>query len=185
MVLGHLDHEGIGAEVNGDRLYNGALDNAAGIAAVLETARAAATSPTRPRRSILFLAVTAEEKGLLGSEYFARNPTVPSGSLVGAVNIDMPILLYDFTDVIAFGATHSSLGQVVADAAKQIGLTPDARSRARRGGLHAVGSLPLRAAGRAGDLPVHRLEHARRRRRGRQGVRRASWRSTTTSRPTT
>ena len=123
VVLGHLDHEGIGAEVNGDRLYNGALDNAAGIAAVLETARAAATSPTRPRRSILFLAVTAEEKGLIGSEYFARNPTVPSGSLVGAVNIDMPILLYDFTDVIAFGATHSSLGQVVADAAKQIGLT--------------------------------------------------------------
>jgi len=123
VVLGHLDHEGIGAEVNGDRLYNGALDNAAGIAAVLETARAAATSPTRPRRSILFLAVTAEEKGLIGSEYFARNPTVPSGSLVGAVNIDMPILLYDFTDVIAFGAKHSSLEPVVADAAKQIGLT--------------------------------------------------------------
>ena len=123
VVLGHLDHEGIGAEVNGDRLYNGALDNAAGIAAVLETARAAATAPTRPRRSILFLAVTAEEKGLIGSEYFAHNPTVPSGSLVGAVNIDMPILLYDFTDVIAFGATHSSLGQVVTEAAKQIGLT--------------------------------------------------------------
>ncbi len=114
VVLAHLDHEGLAAEVNGDRLYNGALDNAAGIAAVLETARAAATSATRPRRSILFLAVTAEEKGLLGSEYFARNPTVPIGNLVAAVNMDMPILLYDFTDVIAFGASHSSLQQVAA-----------------------------------------------------------------------
>ncbi len=123
VVLGHLDHEGIGAEVNGDRLYNGALDNAAGIAALLETARAASTSAPRPRRSLLFLAVTAEEKGLLGSEYFARNPSVPASSLIGAVNIDMPILLYDFTDVIAFGATHSSLQQVVTDAAKQAGLT--------------------------------------------------------------
>lgn len=123
VVLAHLDHEGLAAEVNGDRLYNGALDNAAGIAAVLETARAAATSATRPRRSILFLAVTAEEKGLLGSEYFARNPTVPIGNLVAAVNMDMPILLYDFTDVIAFGASHSSLQQVAANAAKQVGLT--------------------------------------------------------------
>jgi Zn-dependent M28 family amino/carboxypeptidase len=123
VVLGHLDHEGIGHEVNGDKLYNGAMDNAAGIAGVLETARALAKSPTPPRRSVLFLAVTAEEKGLLGAEYFARNPTVTAGSLVAAVNIDMPILTYDFTDVIAFGATHSSLQRVVEGAAKQAGLT--------------------------------------------------------------
>ena len=127
VVLGHLDHEGIGHEVNGDRLYNGALDNAAGIAGMLEAARALAASATRPRRSVIFLAVTAEEKGLLGSEYYARNPTRPVDSLVAAVNIDMPVLLYDFTDVIAFGATHSSLEQVVASAAKEAGLamSPD------------------------------------------------------------
>jgi Zn-dependent M28 family amino/carboxypeptidase len=121
VVLGHLDHEGLGHEVKGDRLYNGALDNAAGMAGVLETARALVAAP--PRRSVLFLAVTAEEKGLLGSEYFARHPTVPAASMVAAVNIDMPVLLYDFTDVIAFGATHSSLQQVVAAAAGKAGLT--------------------------------------------------------------
>lgn len=123
VVLGHLDHEGIATEVNGDRLYNGAMDNAAGIACLLESARALSTAATAPRRSVLFLAVTAEEKGLLGSEYFARNPTVPIRSMTAAVNIDMPILLYDFTDVIAFGANHSSMQKIVEGAVAQAGLT--------------------------------------------------------------
>lgn len=123
VMLGHLDHEGIGPAVKGDRIYNGALDNAAGIAALLEAARALASQPQRPRRSVLFLAVTAEEKGLLGSEYFALNPTVPRGSMVAAVNLDMPVLLYDFTDVIAFGAHHSTLEGVVAGALKETNLT--------------------------------------------------------------
>jgi Zn-dependent M28 family amino/carboxypeptidase len=123
VVLGHLDHEGFGHEVNGDRLYNGALDNAAGIAGLLETARALAAASAPPRRSVIFLAVTAEEKGLLGAEYFARHPTVPVASLAAAVNIDMPILTYDFTDVIAFGATHSSLQQVVEVATQEAALT--------------------------------------------------------------
>jgi hypothetical protein len=122
VVLGHLDHEGIGAPVNGDRIYNGAMDNAAGIAGLLEAARAL-TRGTAPRRSVLFLAVTAEEKGLIGSEYFARNPSVPVGNLVAAVNIDMPILTYDFADVIAFGANHSSLQELTAAAAARVGVT--------------------------------------------------------------
>jgi hypothetical protein len=127
VMVGHLDHEGIGFPVNGDAIYNGAMDNAAGIAALLEAARALASAPVAPRRSVLFLAVTAEEKGLLGSEYFARNPTVPAAGLVAAVNLDMPVLLYDFADVIAFGAQHSSLQQVVESALKgaELTLTPD------------------------------------------------------------
>jgi len=123
VIMGHLDHEGIGPVVKGDRIYNGALDNAAGIAGLLEAARALASAPTAPRRSILFLAVTAEEKGLLGSEYFALNPTVPRGSIVAAVNLDMPVLLYDFTDVIAFGAEHSSLKGITESALRETGLT--------------------------------------------------------------
>ena len=93
---------------------------------MLETARLF-TQGKPPRRSILFVAVTAEEKGLVGSEYFAMNPTVPIGAIVSEVNLDMPLLLYDFGDVIAFGTEHSSLGETVRDAAGSYGieLTPD------------------------------------------------------------
>ena len=103
-----------GEPADKDRIHNGALDNAAGVATMLEVARAAAAAPTRPRRSLLFLATTAEEKGLLGADYFARHPTVPIRQIVGAVGLDMPLLLYPFTDVIAFGANHSSFGKLVA-----------------------------------------------------------------------
>lgn len=125
VLTAHLDHDGIGAEVDGDRLYNGAMDNAAGIATMLEAARVLAADP--PRRSVLFLAVTAEEKGLLGSEYFATYPTLPMENIVAAVNLDMPVLLYDFNDVIAFGAQHSSLQRVLetALARADLTLTPD------------------------------------------------------------
>jgi hypothetical protein len=115
--IGELAHAGEGE----DAINNGALDNASGVAVLLETARAFAQGP-RPRRSLLFLAVTAEEKGLVGSEYFAYHPTVPVASMVAAINLDMPLLLYDFGDVIAFGAEHSSLGPVVARAAGEFGV---------------------------------------------------------------
>jgi Zn-dependent M28 family amino/carboxypeptidase len=113
--------------VNGDRIYNGAMDNAAGVAALLEAARALRSESTPPRRSVLFLAVTAEEKGMIGSDYFARSPTVPKDAIVAAVCLDMPVLLYDFTDVIAFGAEHSSLKGVLESALMQanLTLTPD------------------------------------------------------------
>ncbi len=127
----HLDHIGelhadSRAEGNGDVINNGALDNASGVSVMLETARLFAQGEP-PRRSILFVAVTAEEKGLVGSEYFAMNPTVPINSIVAEVNLDMPLLLYDFGDVIAFGAEHSSLGDTVREAAQSfgIGLAPD------------------------------------------------------------
>jgi Zn-dependent M28 family amino/carboxypeptidase len=127
----HLDHIGElhaenSANGNDDRINNGALDNASGVSVMLETARLFVHGEAT-RRSIMFIAVTAEEKGLVGSEYFAMNPTVPIKSIVSEVNLDMPLLLYDFGDVIAFGAEHSSLGETVREAAGSFGteLTPD------------------------------------------------------------
>lgn len=131
MYTAHLDHIGElhqdgNEQDNDDLVNNGALDNASGVSVMLETARLF-TQGQSPRRSILFAAVTAEEKGLVGSEYFAMNPTVPIDSIVAEVNLDMPVLLYEFGDVIAFGAEHSSLGDTVREAAQSfaIELSPD------------------------------------------------------------
>jgi len=126
----HLDHLGRGTAVNGDSIYNGALDNASGVAVMLEAARLLAAGP-RPKRSILFLAVTAEENGLLGSKWFAQNPTVPGDALVANVNMDMPVALYPLAGFTAFGAEHSTLGEVARHATEAEGLqlvpdqTPD------------------------------------------------------------
>ncbi|HEY0651332.1 M28 family metallopeptidase [Phenylobacterium sp.] len=127
VLSAHLDHVGVSPPVKGDGINNGALDNAGGIATTLEVARFFRESGHAPRRSVLVLAVTAEEKGLLGAEYFARNPTVPLSALVANVNLDMPILTYDFLDVVAFGAERSSLGGAVRRAAQRTGvaLSPD------------------------------------------------------------
>ncbi len=123
----HLDHVGTGVPINGDTIYNGMYDNAMGTALLIETARAFAAMPEPPRRSILFIAVTAEERGLVGSDYYAHYPTVPSDSMVANVNLDMPLLLYPLADVIAFGSEHSSLekaiGEVVGE--EDFGLMPD------------------------------------------------------------
>jgi len=119
----HLDHVGIGAPHDGDSIYNGAQDNAVGVATMLEAARLLADGPRRPRRSTLFLALTAEEKGLLGAFHFAAAPTVPAASLVANVNLDMPLLLADATDVVPIGIEHSSLDEVVARAVAEAGLT--------------------------------------------------------------
>jgi Zn-dependent M28 family amino/carboxypeptidase len=117
----HLDHIGISADSdNEDIINNGALDNASGVAILLETARLLAQMPIKPKRSVLFVVVTGEEKGLLGSSYFANNPTIPVSQLVANVNLDMPLILYPFADVIAFGSTHSTMGKIVATAAKKI-----------------------------------------------------------------
>lgn len=123
----HLDHVGIGAPVDGDAIYNGALDNALGVAVMLESARELARAPRRPLRSMLFVALTAEEKGLLGAEWFARNPTVPRDSLVANINTDMPVLLAPSADAVAIGIEHSSLQRVVEAAALDVGvaLSPD------------------------------------------------------------
>jgi hypothetical protein len=116
VLMAHLDHIGVGAPVNGKTIRNGAIDNAAGIATLIEVARALAEAPVKPARSILFAAVTAEESGLLGSQYLAKHGVVAGGTAVAVVNLDAPILLYDFTDVIAFGEEHSTMGPMIARA---------------------------------------------------------------------
>jgi hypothetical protein len=123
----HLDHLGIGAPIKGDTIYNGALDNASGSATILELAQAFARMNPRPRRSILFVSVTGEEAGELGSEYFAHYPTVAKNSIVADINIDEVFLLYPLQDVIAFGAEHTSLDSVIQRAARRMGLveSPD------------------------------------------------------------
>lgn len=117
----HLDHLGIGEPHDGDAIYNGAYDNASGVASLLEVARAFSRLPRPPRRSILFMAVTGEEKGLLGSDYFANHPTLPATDIVAEINMDMFLTLFPVRDVVAFGASHSSLDAVVREAAGQMG----------------------------------------------------------------
>jgi hypothetical protein len=125
LLMAHLDHNGVDSTKKDDKVFNGAMDNASGTASLLEAARALASGPA-PRRTILFAAVTAEERGLLGSDYLARHP-VGSGKVVSVVNLDMPVLLYDFQDVVAFGAEHSTMGSAVERATSKLGvsLSPD------------------------------------------------------------
>jgi hypothetical protein len=122
VLMAHLDHVGRGAPVNGDGIYNGALDNASGVAIMLEAARAIAASPERPRRSIVFLATTAEERGLLGSRHYALYPTVPKASIVAALNLDMPVALYPAAGQTVIGRERSTLGEPARVALEAEGL---------------------------------------------------------------
>jgi hypothetical protein len=122
VMSAHLDHVGVGRAVNGDTIYNGAMDDASGVASIIEIARLLKESGAKPRRSILFLAQTAEEKGLLGSKYFAAHPTVPFDSLVADINLDMFLPLYPLKVIEVQGLTESSLGEAVRAAAKEQGV---------------------------------------------------------------
>jgi hypothetical protein len=125
VLMGHLDHVGINrnAKPGEDAIFNGALDNAAGVATMIEAAEQFVRSARPPRRSVLFIANTGEELGLLGADYYAKNPTVPIRDIVAAVDLDMPVPLYDFTDVVAFGADHSTVVRNVEDAARSMGMS--------------------------------------------------------------
>ncbi len=119
----HLDHLGVGAPHQGDAIYNGAQDNALGVATMLEAARLLAAAAEPPKRSMLFIALTAEEKGLLGALHFTAQPTVPRESIVANVNMDMPVLLTETSDVIPIGIEHSSLDALARRAVTEAGLT--------------------------------------------------------------
>jgi len=123
----HLDHLGIGQPINGDSIYNGAADDASGTAALLVIAQAFKSMPRPPARSILFLGVTAEEKGLLGSDYFAHFPTVPIHDIVANINMDGASIFYTFKDIIPMGAEDSTLDAVVQRTAVRLGVkvSPD------------------------------------------------------------
>ncbi|WP_345236992.1 M28 family peptidase [Hymenobacter saemangeumensis] len=122
----HLDHLGVGTPVQGDSIYNGAHDNASGVAAVLEMARVYSQLKERPKRSLLFVLFTGEELGLLGSAYFAAHPTVPNGSIVADLNCDMPTLLAPLLSIVPLGAGHSTLAEPVAQAAAHLGISVEA-----------------------------------------------------------
>ena len=126
VLTAHLDHIGVSQSFEDDRINNGALDNAAGVSTLLDVARMILAGE-RPRRSIMLLIVTAEEKGLLGAEYFAQNPTVDAARLVANVNLDMPVLTYPFQDVVAFGSDRSTIESAVQSAAADMNmqLSPD------------------------------------------------------------
>jgi Zn-dependent M28 family amino/carboxypeptidase len=126
-ISAHLDHVGVGAAIGDDRIYNGAMDDASGVATVLDIAQVLSAGP-RPKRSMLFVIVTAEEKGLLGSHYFAQRPTVAQGSIVADLNFDMPLPLWKLRGVLVQGDQESSLGVVArAVGARQgLALAPDA-----------------------------------------------------------
>jgi len=119
----HLDHLGVGAPINGDSIYNGAHDNATGVASVLEISKLYTSLKQKPRRSVLFVLMTGEEMGLLGSAYFAKMPTVPKTALVADINTDMPTIIAPLLGVVPLGAAHSSLLREVKNAADYLRLT--------------------------------------------------------------
>lgn len=117
VVTAHLDHLGRGFIVDGDSTYNGAHDNAVGVGILMEMARALNAANAKPRRSIVFAATTAEEKGLLGSAYFVQDAAAKERAIVANLNIDMPLPLARTHDLVALGGEHSTLGSAARRAA--------------------------------------------------------------------
>lgn len=122
VVTAHLDHLGVNTTGVGAPYYAGAMDNAAGVASVLEIAREMAAAKTAPKRSVLFVLVTGEEKGLLGSKYFAGKPSVPPASVVANLNMDMALPLWKFDSVLIYGIDESTMGDTAKAAAKAANL---------------------------------------------------------------
>ena len=122
VLSAHIDHVGIGEPVNGDRIYNGAMDDGSGVAAVLDIAASLKQHPEKLKRSVIFLLVTAEEKGLLGSKYFAARPTVDAKAIVADINIDMFLPIVPLKMLRVQGINDSSLGDRAADMAKSFGV---------------------------------------------------------------
>lgn len=122
ILSAHLDHVGVGRPVNGDSIYNGAMDDASGIATIIEVARMLKDSKTKLKRSVIFLAVTGEEKGELGSRYYAAHPTVPFDHIVADINLDMFLPLYPLKVIEVQGLMESTLGETVKAAAEADGV---------------------------------------------------------------
>jgi Zn-dependent M28 family amino/carboxypeptidase len=123
VLSAHIDHLGIGEPINGDRIYNGAMDNGSGSALLLDMASSLKKSPEKLKRSILFVFVTAEEKGLLGSKYFAANPTVDSKSMVADINVDMFLPIVPLKVLTVFGLAESDLGNAAREVAQAHGIS--------------------------------------------------------------
>ena len=133
VLSAHIDHVGIGEPVNGDRIYNGAMDNAAGVAVLLDVATSLKKHPEELKRSLLFVFVTGEEKGLLGSKYFAAHPTVDPKSMVADINVDMFRPLVPLKLLTVLGLAESDLGDLARQVAESDGVSvqPDPRTAAQ------------------------------------------------------
>jgi hypothetical protein len=151
IMSAHLDHVGVGRPVNGDAIYNGAMDDASGIASIIETARLLKASGVKTKRSVIFLAVCAEEKGELGSMYFAARPTVPFKQIVADINLDMFLPLYALKVIEVQGLAESSLGESVRQAAEDASASTcrPIASRNRTGSFAAISTASSGAACRA------------------------------------
>jgi Zn-dependent M28 family amino/carboxypeptidase len=127
VLSAHIDHLGIGEPINGDRIYNGAMDNGSGSALLLDMASSLKKSPEKLKRSILFVFVTGEEKGLLGSKYFAARPTVDEKAMVADINVDMFLPIVPLKVLTVFGLAESDLGDAAREVAQAygIGVQPD------------------------------------------------------------
>ena len=123
VLSAHIDHLGIGEPINGDRIYNGAMDNASGSALLLDVAASLKKSPEKLKRSLLFIFVTGEEKGLLGSKYFAANPTVAPKSMVADINVDMFLPIVPLKILTVFGVAESDLGDTAREVAEAHGIS--------------------------------------------------------------
>lgn len=123
LLTAHHDHLGEGPPLNGDSVYNGVVDNALGVAAVLEVMRVLAASPFKPRRSVVAVFFTGEEKGLLGSTYYVDHPLVPLDATVAAVNVDGLATFDTFDDIVVLGGEWSTVGQTAARVAAALGLS--------------------------------------------------------------
>ena len=143
----HWDHLGIGTPVNGDSIYNGANDNASGTATLLAIARATASQQPRPRRSLLFLFVTAEESGLLGSAYFAQSPTVPLAQIAANLNVDAIDFKGRTRDLTVMGDTKSSLGPQLAAMLRTEGMRIEPDEHPERGLFYRSDHFSLAKAG--------------------------------------
>lgn len=130
VLSAHLDHVGVGRPVGGDAIYNGAMDNAAGVATLLELARL--LKDRRLDRSVVFAAVTGEEKGLLGSRHFVLFPTVPRQAIVANLNFDMFLPLYPFERLTVVGLGESTLGALVQQVAARAGIAVQADPEPQR-----------------------------------------------------
>ncbi|HEY2116755.1 MAG TPA: M28 family metallopeptidase [Candidatus Angelobacter sp.] len=130
VLSAHLDHLGIGEPINGDRIYNGAMDNASGSAVLLDLIGSLRKSPQK--RSLLFLFVTGEEKGLLGSRYFTAHPTVKPGSMIANINIDMFLPIVPLRVLTVYGLAESDLGDMARETAESMGVQVQADPEPQR-----------------------------------------------------
>src|SRR5205807_7795694 len=132
VLSAHIDHIGIGEPINGDKIYNGAMDNASGSAVLLDVAANLKRSPEKLKRSLLFVFVTGEEKGLLGSKYFTQYPTVDPKSMVADINIDMFLPIIPLKPLVVFGLAESDLGDLATQVAEARGVHVEADPEPQR-----------------------------------------------------